>query len=64
MAIIVGITALPITAAIRSEYWVWSIIPCVNPNNAEIEPNVRPVDIRSVVYIPSLCLNLKILVTG
>jgi hypothetical protein len=64
LAIIVGITALPITVAIKREYWLWSIIPWVNPNKADMEPKVSHVNIRSVVYIPSLCLNLKSLVIG
>ena len=50
---IVGTTALPITVATRCEYCVWSMIPCVNPNNEEIVPNVSPVDIMSVKYSPS-----------
>jgi len=52
-AIRVGITALAITAATSAEYWDWSTIPFDSPNNDEIVPNVRPVDISSVVYMPS-----------
>jgi hypothetical protein len=29
------------------------MILLVSPNSAEIEPNVSPVDIRRVVYMPS-----------
>jgi hypothetical protein len=29
------------------------MILLVSPNSAEIEPNVSPVDIRSMVYMPS-----------
>ena len=30
------------------------MMPCDNPNKDEIVPNVSPVDISSVVYMPSL----------
>ena len=46
-------TALPITAATSREYWVWSMRPRDRPNNAEMLPKVRPVDINSVVYMAS-----------
>ena len=36
----------------------------VRPNNAEIDPKVRPVDIISVVYMPSRLSNLKYRVNG
>lgn len=55
LAIRVGSTALPITAATSAEYWARSISWCDRPNNAEIVPKVRPVDISNVVYMPS-CL--------
>ena len=64
LAITVGITALAITVATSDEYWAWSIIPCERPNNAEMVPNVSPVDIRRVVYIASLFGAENSLVTG
>ena len=36
----------------------------VSPNNAEIDPKVRPVDIINVVYMPSRLSNLKYRVNG
>ena len=45
--------ALPMTAVTRIVYCVWSMILLVSPNSAEIEPKVSPVDMRSVVYMPS-----------
>ena len=48
-AIIVGTTALPITTVTRIEYWHWLIYSLFSPNKALIVPNVRPVDISSVV---------------
>jgi hypothetical protein len=47
LAIAVGITALPITVATRSEYWDCVIMPWFRPKRAEIVPNVNPVDIMS-----------------
>ena len=44
----VGITALPMTAATRCEYWAGVMMPWLRPNNAEIVPNVNPVDIMRV----------------
>ena len=38
MAIKVGTTALPITAAIKNEYCASLTMPCVSPNNAEMLP--------------------------
>src|SRR6266568_1672238 len=64
LAIRVGTTALAITAATSAEYCAWSTIWCDKPNNAEIVPNVRPVDMSSVVYIPSFLGEAKIRVTG
>ena len=52
-AISVGTTALPITAVTRIVYCCWSMMWFVRPNRAEIVPKVRPVDISSVVYMPS-----------
>jgi hypothetical protein len=49
LAISVGTTALPITAATSAEYWPWSISPWARPNSAEMVPKVSPVDISSVV---------------
>src|SRR5258708_3061789 len=53
LAIRVGTTALAITAATRAEYCVSVTMPCDKPNSEEMVPNVRPVDISSVVYIAS-----------
>jgi hypothetical protein len=36
----------------------------VRPNRAEIVPKVSPVDIRSVVYIPSRASKRNVLVRG
>ena len=47
-AIIVGITALPITVATKNEYWAWLMIPWLSPKRDEIVPNVSPVDIIGV----------------
>jgi hypothetical protein len=40
------------------------MMPCDNPNNEEMVPKVSPVDIKRVVYIPSLCGEPKARVTG
>ena len=64
LAISVGTTALAITAATSAEYCAWSTISCDRPNSAEIVPKVRPVDIRSVVYMPSLRGERNAWVTG
>src|SRR6266542_6474348 len=48
LAIIVGTTALPMTAATRFEYWGGVMIPWLRPNNADMVPKVSPVDIMSV----------------
>lgn len=48
LAIIVGMTALPITVATKKEYCAWLMIPWFNPKRAEIVPNVKPVDIIKV----------------
>ena len=45
---IVGTTALAMTAATRKEYCSSVTKPCDKPNRAEIVPNVRPVDINRV----------------
>src|SRR3979490_1146910 len=63
-AISVGTTALLITAVTRMVYFSWSMMWLVRPNSAEIVPKVSPVDIRSVVYIPSLGSKRKVLVSG
>ena len=63
-AIRVGTTALAITAATRAEYCPWVTMPCDRPNREEIVPKVSPVDIRSVVYIPSCRGELYARVTG
>ncbi len=60
----VGTTALPMTAAIRSEYCASSTMPWDSPNSAEMLPKVRPVDISSVVYMASRFGDAKIRVTG
>ena len=60
----VGTTALPMTAATRIEYCDWLMMPCESPNRDEIVPKVRPVDIKRVVYIASGSGDLKILVVG
>jgi hypothetical protein len=44
----VGMTALAMTVATSAEYCAWEMIPWLNPYRAEIVPNVRPVDIKSV----------------
>ena len=64
MAIKVGTTALPITAAIKNEYCASLTMPCVSPNNAEMLPKVSPVDISSVVYRPSRRGDLNMRVIG
>src|SRR5216684_4593098 len=48
LAIIVGMTALAITAATKKEYCSGVTNSCVSPYKADIVPNVRPVDIKSV----------------
>ena len=48
-AMSVGTTALATTAVTTAEYWACVITPCDSPNSAAIVPNVRPVDISSVV---------------
>src|ERR1700732_406858 len=48
LAIIVGTTALAMTAATRKLYWAWSMMPWLSPKRAEIVPKVSPVDISSV----------------
>src|SRR6266568_3577723 len=58
-AISVGTTALPITAVTRIVYCSWLMMWLVRPKSAEIEPKVRPVDMRSVVYMPSRFSNWK-----
>jgi len=47
LAIIVGTTALPMTAATRKLYCAWSMMPWLSPNSAEMVPKVRPVDMSS-----------------
>jgi hypothetical protein len=47
-AMMVGMSALPMTTATRYEYCAWDTIPWDKPYSAEIVPNVRPVDMRSV----------------
>src|SRR5205823_446460 len=64
LAINVGTTALAITAATNAEYCAWLTIPCDSPNSDEMVPKVRPVDINSVVYIPSLEGDRNARVTG
>src|SRR2546425_7477563 len=64
LAISVGTTALAITAATRAEYCAWLTMPCDRPNKDEMVPNVRPVDINSVVYMPSLGGDRKAWGTG
>lgn len=64
MAISVGTTALPITAAIRNEYCASLTMPWESPNSAEMLPNVSPVDMSSVVYIDSCRGEANSLVTG
>jgi hypothetical protein len=49
LAIKVGTTALATTAATTAEYCARVITPCDSPKSADIVPNVRPVDISSVV---------------
>ena len=63
-AIKVGTTALRMTAATRAEYCTCVTMSCDNPNSDEIVPNVRPVDISSVVYMPSLGGERNAFVTG
>src|SRR6266852_5866671 len=48
LAIIVGMTALAITAATKKEYCSGLTNSCVSPYKADIVPNVSPVDIKSV----------------
>lgn len=60
----VGTTALAMTVATSAEYWAWLMMPCDRPNKEEIVPNVRPVDISRVVYMPSRFGEPKSLVTG
>jgi len=48
LAMRVGITALPITAATRCEYCAPVMTPRVRPKSAEIVPKVRPVYIMRV----------------
>src|ERR1700674_5069390 len=55
LAISVGTTALATTPATTTEYCDWSMMPWERPNSAEMVPNVRPVDISSVVYILYFC---------
>src|SRR3989442_14361054 len=64
LAISVGTTALAITAATRAEYCAWVTMPCDRPNRDERGPNVRPVDINSVVYMPSFRGDRNTWVTG
>ncbi len=64
LAISVGTTALAITAATKAEYCAWVTMPCDRPNSEEMVPKVRPVDISSVVYIPSLDGDRNAWVTG
>ena len=64
LAMTVGTTALPITAATKDEYCALVTIPWDRPNSAEMLPNVRPVDIRSVVYMPSIRGIRNVRVTG
>ena len=45
----VGITALPMTARMSSEYWSWSMMPWESPKSAEMLPKVSPVYINRVV---------------
>jgi hypothetical protein len=52
LAMAVGTIALPITVATKCEYCVCVMMLWFSPNNAEIVPNVRPVDIISEYYIP------------
>ena len=40
------------------------MILCDRPNKEEIVPNVSPVDMRRVVYIPSFAGEPKTFVTG
>src|SRR3989338_7714092 len=63
-AMTVGTTALAITAATSTEYCDWSMIRCESPNSDEIVPKVSPVDISSVVYMPSLAGERNARVTG
>jgi hypothetical protein len=55
LAIKVGTTALHVTAATSREYCAWSTTLWKSPNSAEIVPNVRPVEMSSVVCI-ACCL--------
>src|SRR5260370_30148735 len=48
LAIIVGMTALAITAATKKEYCSGLTNSCVSPYKADIVPHVNPVDIKSV----------------
>ncbi len=48
-AIAVGTIADSTTTVTSSENWVSSMIPAWSPYNDVIVPNVRPVDISSVV---------------
>lgn len=61
---IAGTTAESITAVRRIVYCSRFIMLFVYPNNAEIEPNVSPVDISRVVYMFSFLVNLKISIVG
>lgn len=48
----------------QERYCPASMILCVNPKRAEMLPKVRPVDMSSVVYIPSVAGLPKYRVAG
>jgi hypothetical protein len=56
--------ALPITAVTSTVYWPRSMMALVSPNSAEMVPNVKPVDISRVVYMPSRGSKRKARVSG
>src|SRR5258708_12751105 len=59
-----GTTGLAMTGATRAEYCPCVTMPCDRPNRDEMVPKVRPVDINSVVYIPSFTGDRNAWVTG